>query len=109
MRFLIEPDQGAESVTTDEPLQNEPSSVNFSRFNVDQEPLPPEDPSIAATKRNQHRLFVYHERFGHIGFARLKLLARAGLIPRELANVDAPVCPGCAYGKAHRKPKTMAQ
>ena len=30
-------------------------------------------------------------------------MARAGLIPKELANVDPPTCPGCAYGKAHRK------
>ena len=26
------------------------------------------------------------------------------MIPRDLANVDSPTCPGCAYGKAHRKP-----
>jgi hypothetical protein len=32
------------------------------------------------------------------------LLASAGHIPKELANVDFPVCPGCAYGKAHRRP-----
>ena len=31
-------------------------------------------------------------------------MARAGLIPLELANVDSPTCPGCSYGKAHRKP-----
>ena len=29
---------------------------------------------------------------------------RASLISQELANVDSPTCPGCAYGKAHRKP-----
>ena len=31
-------------------------------------------------------------------------MARAGLISRDLANVDSPTCPGCAYGKAHQKP-----
>ena len=31
-------------------------------------------------------------------------MARAGLIPRDLATVDPPTCPGCAYGKAHKKP-----
>jgi hypothetical protein len=39
-----------------------------------------------------------------MSFARLRLLSNAGHIPKELANVDFPVCPGCAYGKAHRRP-----
>jgi hypothetical protein len=63
-----------------------------------------DDPSVTATKQKQNRLATIHERLGHFSFARLKLLSRAGLIPKDLANVDAPVCPGCAYGKAHRKP-----
>ena len=33
------------------------------------------------------------------------MLARVGLIPRDLADIPYPTCPGCgAYGKAHRKP-----
>jgi hypothetical protein len=31
-------------------------------------------------------------------------MAKAGLIPKDLANIKPPVCPGCAYGKAHQKP-----
>ena len=30
-------------------------------------------------------------------------MAKCGLIPKDLATVDPPVCPGCAYGKAYRK------
>ena len=63
-----------------------------------------EDPHMVLLRRKQHRLAVLHEKFGHLSFATLKLMARAGLIPRELATVDPPVCPGCAYGKAHWKP-----
>ena len=63
-----------------------------------------EDPTIALVHRKQHKLAVLHESFGHLSFSILKLMARAGLIYRELANVDSPTCPGCAYGKAHRKP-----
>ena len=55
-------------------------------------------------RRKQHRLAVLHERFGRLRFPVLKLLARAGLIPKDLANVDPPTCPGYAYGRAHRKP-----
>ena len=62
-----------------------------------------DDPSIAATRRKQARLATLHEALGHFSFVRLKLLARAGLIARELADVEPPTCPGCAYGKAHRR------
>ena len=31
-------------------------------------------------------------------------MARAGLISKDLANIDPPTCPGCAYRKSHRKP-----
>ena len=63
-----------------------------------------EDPAIALVHRKQHKLAVLHECFGHLSFSILKLMARAGLISRELANVDSPTCPGCAYSKAHRNP-----
>ena len=57
-----------------------------------------EDPSIVLTRRKQARLATIHEQLGHLSFLRLKLLARAGIIPKELSNVDPPTCPGCAYG-----------
>ena len=66
--------------------------------------LPDDDADIVATRAKQFRLLTIHERLGHISFATLKLMARCGIIPRELAHVNAPCCPGCAYGKAHRKP-----
>ena len=61
-----------------------------------------EDPSIAATRRKQLRLLTIHESLGHLSFAVLKLMARCNIIPKDLADVDPPTCPGCAYGKAHR-------
>ena len=51
----------------------------------------------------QHKIAVLHECFGHLSFSILKLMARAGLIYRELANINSPTCALCAYGKAHRK------
>ena len=85
-----------------EPLPNQPTNEDFS---LTQQPnLELEDPAIVLTRRKKARLATIHERLGHLSFSRLKLLARSGIIPKELANVDAPVCPGCAYGKAHRKP-----
>ena len=63
-----------------------------------------DDPSRIILHRKQSRLATIHERLGHLSFGKLRLLARARLIPGDLADVPPPQCPGCAYGKAHRKP-----
>jgi hypothetical protein len=60
------------------------------------------DPNMERMRRKQHQLLVIHEKFGHLSFS--ILMARVGLIPKELTNVPPPTCPGCAYGKAHHKP-----
>ena len=60
--------------------------------------------AVAIVHHKQARLYTIYEQLGHLIFHRPKLLARSGTNPKELANVDAPICPGCAYGKAHRKP-----
>jgi hypothetical protein len=73
-------------------------------FEIDAKPSELEGPNVAMFKRKQSRLATINERLGHLRYARLKLMARAGLIPKDLANVDPPTCPGCAYGKAHRRP-----
>ena len=64
--------------------------------------VPVEDPSIATTRRKQLRLLTIHESLGHLSFTILRSMARCGIIPKELSTVDPPICPGCAYGKAHR-------
>jgi hypothetical protein len=89
-------DDGDFSVDTAQPIE--------AAFEVPPTSNVEEDPQVAIVRRKQHRLAVIHEKFGHLSFATLKLMARAGLIPKELATVDPPTCPGCAYGKAHRKP-----
>lgn len=86
---------------TEEPIAQEPRKTDFSVDNVN---LGSEDLSVVIQRRKQAELLSYHERFGHFSFPRLQLMARAGLIPKYLSKVPIPVCPGCAYGKAHRKP-----
>lgn len=52
----------------------------------------------------------YHEKLGHLPFAQLDSLSEQGILPRKLAKIKSPKCPGCIYGKAHRKPwRTKAQ
>ena len=86
-----------------DPIKVDPISETF-HTSIHPNSLPDDDVDIVATRKKQFRLLTIHERLGHISFAKLKLMARCGIIPRELANVTAPCCPGCAYGKAHRKP-----
>ena len=62
-----------------------------------------EYPAVALVHRKQQNLDVLHECFGHLSFSIIKLMAQSGLISRELANADSPICTGCAYGKAHCK------
>jgi hypothetical protein len=85
-----------------EPIKGKPIE---REFNLDGREERYDDGNTAAYKRRQQRLMTIHKLLGHISFARLKLLASAGHIPPELATVDSPTCPGCAYGKARRRPK----
>jgi hypothetical protein len=84
-----------------EQVKDKPVETNFD---VDGKPSELEDPLVAMVKRKQSRLATIHERLGHLSYACLRLMARAGLIPKDLANVDSPTCPGYTYGKAHRRP-----
>ena len=59
---------------------------------------------MATVCHKQARISNIHEQLGHLVLHSLKILTMAGIIPKEVANVDAPRCPGCAYGKAHSKP-----
>lgn len=59
---------------------------------------------IITYKWKEKHLVIIHKWLGHLSFTTLRLLAYVGLIPKELADVDSPVCPGCAYRKAHRIP-----
>ncbi len=41
---------------------------------------------------------------GHLSFLKLKLLAALGEIPKCLANIQPPVCTGCAFGAMTKVP-----
>ena len=52
----------------------------------------------------QAMLSTIHEQLTHLSFHRLELLARAGITPKEIANMYASINPVCVYSKAHQKP-----
>lgn len=86
-----------------EEIPNAPKEVDFRGSESKNTETESPDASVEIIQRKKARLATIHETLGHISFTKLKLLARCGLIPRDLANVEPPVCPGCAYGKAHRR------
>jgi hypothetical protein len=45
-----------------------------------------------------------HNRLNHMSFARIQAIAKHGLLPKYLADVEPPVCASCTYGKATRQP-----
>jgi len=49
-------------------------------------------------------LMEYHDQLGHISFEQLKVLVQQGFIPKKLLHCPTPKCPGCLYGKAHKRP-----
>jgi hypothetical protein len=84
-----------------EPIRNTPQDMPFNLQDSDKFV---DDAAVNLIRQKQQRLATIHEQLGHLSFSRLRLLAKARLIPHDLASVDPPTCPGCAYGKAHRKP-----
>ena len=49
-------------------------------------------------------LLRWHYRLGHMSFHKLKAIARLGIIPRRLANVENPKCASCYFGKMTKHP-----
>jgi hypothetical protein len=85
-----------------EPLKDKPVD---SEFTLDGAHEQHDDAATIIYKGKQQRLMTIHEQLGHISFARLHNLAKVHLMLHELASVDFPACPGCAYGKAHCRQK----
>ena len=53
----------------------------------------------------QAEFLKWHHRLGHLSPNKMKLMARAGILPKKLADCrDTPLCQACLYGKATRKP-----
>jgi hypothetical protein len=48
-------------------------------------------------------LLRHHQKFGHISFKNLQIMARLGWIPRKLANCPVPTCSCCLHVKATKR------
>ena len=87
-----------------EPPTKRPRTARFSSSEGDKPQARLFTPADVKEKQHKDELMRYHETMGHVSFDKLQNMARANLIPRPLAYVKPPVCPGCAYGKQHKRP-----
>ena len=65
--------------------------VHFSNTSSDQDSAP-------------SQLLKIYQRFGHISFAKLQVMAKKGIIPKKYATCDIPICQACAYAKIIKRP-----
>ena len=78
----------------------------FEKGAIQQEPtliVTDEDENLSA-ENPQAELLRWHYRLGHLPFARLRILATLGIIPRTLVRVKPPKCAGCLYGAMTKRP-----
>lgn len=80
---IIEP-SADEGTRPSVPDYSAPTPINFTEGL--QGSSPHVDPDLQALERKKQMLFTLHEKYGHLSFDQLKLMARANLIPRETAK-----------------------
>ena len=84
---------------TDEP-RSDPITANFNldgqtELQVEKHPI---------FKDDEAQLLHWHHRLNHLPFKRIQAMAKQSLLPKKLAHSRIPLCSGCAYGKATKKP-----
>ncbi len=84
--------------------QRTPEGATLIEF--DDLPTAPDlvDRDDLALDSTRDELYRWHLRLGHIPFARLKIMALKGDIPKRLATAHIPMCAACQYGKLTRQP-----
>ena len=71
---------------------------------------PPLDPSSQANSEtgtmseNAREMLKLHYKMGHIPFAKMKIMAEQGTIPKAFAKCETPLCSTCIYAKQARRP-----
>jgi hypothetical protein len=84
---------------TSEIQREKPIQIEFMDNEIQDQVNGPKD-----VTSKQAALQKCHNRLNHMSFARIQAMAKYGLLPKYLADVEPPVCASCAYGKATRQP-----
>jgi hypothetical protein len=89
---------------TDEERLAEPNIIEtFEEFEAG---LPCQDYEQVESELDNpiHELLHWHYKLGHESFRHLPWMARSGILPKRLANCQAPQCVACYCRKASRRP-----
>ena len=85
-----------------------PRDINFNIVPSDQVTseycVRTKDDTEKISDNTSAELLRVHHQFNHIGFKKLQLMAKSGILPGRLARCQIPVCSACMYGKATRRP-----
>ncbi len=81
---------------------SEPFQTDFNLNGSDQ-------PAIVSNEEEhlqhpQGELPRWHYCLGHLSFKKLRLMAKEGDLPKSLLKAKTPLCSGCLFGKATRRP-----
>jgi len=79
-----------------------PFKLNIDPLNGRTEIVEPQLTDMIMTK-SEAQLLQYHRNFGHIPFTKLQIMAEQGILPRNLAKCNIPVCSACMGGMMTRK------
>ena len=79
-----------------------PFKLNIDPLNGRTEIVEPQLTDMIMTK-SEAQLLQYHRNFGHIPFTKLQIMAEQGILPRNLAKCNIPVCSACMGGMITRK------
>ena len=97
-----------EENTTTSQLFSDHQDENLTEFLTQQEStqvnvIESDEEDLSATTPYAE-LLRWHYRLGHMSFHKLKAMAKLGILPRRLANVENPKCASCYFGKMTKKP-----
>ena len=79
--------------------RNDPIAIDFNDTLEPQTTTIPNDMTA-----QQWMILKLHYRLGHISMHRIKQMAKMGLIPKKIADIQPPMCASCQFGKATRRP-----
>ena len=117
--LLSSPDQVNDEISIGDTTMHQPKGSNISEYReenltdfntTDEQEVNKElhiiesDEEALSANTPYAELLRWHYRLGHISFVKLKAMARMGILPKRLANVQHIKCKACQFGKMTKKP-----
>ena len=82
---------------------NEPTPKQDGLNNLPNQPVVIEDEEDRLPDNKAAKFLHIHHKFNHLPFAKLKEMARAGVIDKSFKDMPTPVCSACAFAKMKKR------